>query len=49
MGNDFWRYGIEANHKELELVMRYTHEQGLVKTRGNYTDMFDPSTLTLRG
>jgi len=49
MGRDFWRYGIEANRKELELVMRYTHEQGLVKARGNVTDMFDPSTLTLRG
>jgi len=30
MGDDYWRYGIEANRKELESVMRYTHEQGLV-------------------
>jgi 4,5-dihydroxyphthalate decarboxylase len=31
MGTNYWPYGIEANRKELELVMRYTHEQGLVK------------------
>ena len=27
MGRNFWPYGIEPNRKELELVMRYTHEQ----------------------
>ena len=45
MGEDYWRYGIEANRKELELVMRYTHEQGLVKEQGDFQDMFHPSTL----
>jgi 4,5-dihydroxyphthalate decarboxylase len=49
MGRDFWRYGIEANRKELELVMRYTHEQGLVKRLGVFEEMFDPSTLSLLG
>jgi len=49
MGDDYWRYGIEANRKELEAVMRYTHEQGLVKKPGNFQDMFHPSTLDLMG
>jgi 4,5-dihydroxyphthalate decarboxylase len=49
MGDDYWSYGIEANRKELELVMRYTHEQGLVKELGDYKDMFHPSTLDLHG
>jgi 4,5-dihydroxyphthalate decarboxylase len=49
MGDDYWRYGIEANRKELELVMRYTHEQGLVKRRGKFETMFDPSTMNLQG
>lgn len=31
MGEDYWRYGIETNRKELELVMRCTYEQCLVK------------------
>jgi len=47
MGTDFWRYGIEANRKELELVMRYTFEQGLVKRQGQFEEMFEPSTLSL--
>jgi 4,5-dihydroxyphthalate decarboxylase len=49
MGQNFWRYGIEANRKELDLIMRYTHEQGLVKRRGEFAKMFDPSTLSLLG
>jgi 4,5-dihydroxyphthalate decarboxylase len=49
MGEDYWRYGIEANRKELELVMRYTYEQGLVKEHGDFQDMFHPSTLGLLG
>jgi 4,5-dihydroxyphthalate decarboxylase len=45
MGDDYWRYGIKTNEKELEHVMRYTHEQGLVKHRADFRDMFHPSTL----
>ena len=49
MGKDYWRYGIDANRKDLELVMRYAHEQGLVTKLGNFQDMFLPSTLDLHG
>ena len=49
MGNDYWRYGIEANRKELEAVMRYSYEQGLVKEHGGFEEMFHPSTLGLHG
>jgi 4,5-dihydroxyphthalate decarboxylase len=45
MGDDYWRYGIASNEKELDLVMRYTHEQGLVKERMDFRGMFHPSTL----
>jgi 4,5-dihydroxyphthalate decarboxylase len=44
MGEDYWRYGIAANRKELELVMRYCHEQGLVKRREDFLKLFHPST-----
>ena len=47
MGKNFWPYGIEANRKELELVMRYVHEQGLVKHRLKFEELFHPSTLKL--
>jgi 4,5-dihydroxyphthalate decarboxylase len=49
MGDDYWRYGIESNRKELETLMRYAHEQGLVATRGDFEEMFHPSTLGLQG
>ena len=45
MGDDYWRYGVKANEKELDLVMRYTHEQGLVKRREDFRKMFFPATL----
>jgi len=47
MGKNFWPYGVEANRKELELVMHYTHEQGLVKHRLKFEELFHPSTLKL--
>ena len=46
MGEDYWRYGIEKNRKELEHVMRYTYEQGLVKRKINFEEMFHSSTLS---
>jgi len=49
MGDDYWRYGIEANRKELEAIMRYTFEQGLVKEHGDFEEMFHPATLSLKG
>ena len=49
MGNDYWRYGIEANRKELQLVMRYTYEQGMVKRQGEFEEMFAHSTMRLVG
>ena len=47
MGENYWQYGIEANRKELELVMRYVYEQGLVKRQIKFQELFHPSTLEL--
>ena len=47
MGRNFWRYGVEANHKALDAVMRYTHEQGLTKRRVAIEEIFHPSTMDL--
>jgi 4,5-dihydroxyphthalate decarboxylase len=47
MGKNYWPYGIEANSKKLEAVMRYTDEQGLVKHRHKFEELFHPSTLKL--
>jgi 4,5-dihydroxyphthalate decarboxylase len=48
MGKNFWPYGIEPNRKELEVVMRYTHEQGLVKRHLKFEELFHHSTLELK-
>lgn len=47
MGDDYWRYGIKANHMELDVMMRYVHEQGLTTRRIGYEELFHPSTLGL--
>jgi 4,5-dihydroxyphthalate decarboxylase len=46
MGDNYWKYGIEENRKELEAIMRYVYEQGLVKSKIGFEEMFDPSTLS---
>ncbi|MEH6516130.1 MAG: hypothetical protein V7742_05575 [Halioglobus sp.] len=45
MGDNYWKYGIEDNRKELEAIMRYVYEQGLVKSHIGFEEMFAPSTL----
>ena len=47
MGQDYWPYGIEANRKELGLATRYAHEQGLIRRRLDFEELFHPSTLEL--
>ena len=47
MGDNYWKYGIEANRKELEAIMRYVYEQGLVKRQISFEELFDPNTLRL--
>ena len=45
MGNDFWPYGVGPNRKTLELMARYSHEQGLAVRPVAVDEMFAPSTL----
>jgi len=47
MGDNYWPYGIQANRRELDLVVRYTHEQGLAKRQLKVEEIFHPSTLEL--
>ncbi len=47
MGKNFWTYGFEANRKELENVMRYVYEQGLVKHHLKAEKIIHSSTLSL--
>ncbi|HEX9463654.1 MAG TPA: ABC transporter substrate-binding protein [Alphaproteobacteria bacterium] len=45
MGDDFWRYGVAENAKEIEAMTRYSYEQGLVKRKLSAEDLFAKSTV----
>ncbi len=45
MGEDFWRYGVQENAKEIEAMTRYSYEQGLVKRKLSAEDLFAHSTI----
>lgn len=40
MSNNFYSYGIEANRKILDTLCRYCFEQGLIKEKLSFEDMF---------
>ncbi|HXQ25281.1 MAG TPA: hypothetical protein VN822_02630 [Candidatus Acidoferrales bacterium] len=45
MGEDFWPYGLERNVKTLEILLRYSFEQGLSKRQLKPAEIFAPETL----
>jgi 4,5-dihydroxyphthalate decarboxylase len=47
MGDDYWRYGVEENRKEIETLVRYAHSQGLIKRRIAVEELFARSTLQI--
>jgi 4,5-dihydroxyphthalate decarboxylase len=47
MGEDYWRYGIDENAKEIEAMTRYSFEQGLSARKLTAEDIFAHSTFDL--
>jgi 4,5-dihydroxyphthalate decarboxylase len=45
MGRDFWPYGVEPNRRTLELMLRYSYEQGLAVRRLAVEELFAAGTL----
>jgi 4,5-dihydroxyphthalate decarboxylase len=45
MGEDFWRYGVKENAKEIDALTRYAYEQGLVSRKLTIEDLFPPSVI----
>ncbi|MFQ5849071.1 MAG: ABC transporter substrate-binding protein [Candidatus Binatia bacterium] len=46
LGKDPWIYGLgEANRKNVETLMRYSHEQGMIGRRFSLDELFDKTTL----
>jgi 4,5-dihydroxyphthalate decarboxylase len=44
MGEDFWPYGVAANHHTVDAMCRYSFEQGLSPRRVKVEELFAPST-----
>lgn len=44
-GRDPWPYGLEENRKALEAVVRYEHEQGMIKRKPRIEELFFPASL----
>ena len=45
LGEDWWPYGVRANRKAIDAILRYHHEQGLTKRRFTVEDIFVPYLL----
>ena len=45
MGEDFWSYGLDSNHKTLELFLKHHHAQGLSGRLVKPEELFHPGTL----
>ncbi|MBI3000763.1 MAG: ABC transporter substrate-binding protein [Deltaproteobacteria bacterium] len=44
-GPDPWPNGLERNRKALEAVVRYEHEQGMIKEKPKIEELFFPASL----
>ena len=47
MGEDFWKYGIQENLREIEALTQYAHEQGLVDRKVAVEELFARSTFEI--
>jgi 4,5-dihydroxyphthalate decarboxylase len=46
LGEDWWPYGMAANRKTIDAVLRYHHEQGITDRLFTVEDIFVPELLT---
>jgi 4,5-dihydroxyphthalate decarboxylase len=44
-GNDPWPYNLEDNRANLEVAVRYAHNEGMIKTQPKLETLFVPSSL----
>jgi 4,5-dihydroxyphthalate decarboxylase len=47
MGNDFWKYGVQENMREIEALTTYAHEQGLAERKVKAEELFHPATFDI--
>jgi 4,5-dihydroxyphthalate decarboxylase len=44
MGRDLWPYGVTANRRELDAMLRWSVEQGLARRLVDVEEIFAPGT-----
>src|SRR5207247_2543583 len=47
MGEDFWRYGVAENARDIETLARYSFEQGLATRQLSAGEIFHPSVFEI--
>ena len=47
MGEDFWKYGVAENMREIEALTQYVYEQGLTDRKVEIKELFHPSTFEI--
>jgi 4,5-dihydroxyphthalate decarboxylase len=47
MGQDFWKYGVAENMREIEALAQYAYEQGLVDRLVKVEELFAPSVFEI--
>jgi 4,5-dihydroxyphthalate decarboxylase len=47
MGDDFWRYGVAENARDIETLARYSFEQGLATRKLRPEEIFHPSVFEI--
>jgi 4,5-dihydroxyphthalate decarboxylase len=45
MGADYWPYGIDANRRTLEALVKYAHRHGTTERQLEIAELFAPTTL----
>ena len=48
MGPNMWPYGVTANRKDLEAMLRWSFEQGLAPRQGTVAEIFAPGLTEAR-
>jgi 4,5-dihydroxyphthalate decarboxylase len=47
MGDDFWKYGVAENLREIETLTQYAFEQGLIERKPRIEELFHRSTFDI--
>jgi hypothetical protein len=43
--NDPWKYGLKANQATIDAFIKYNVEQGMIRSKPTYADIFAAGTL----